>query len=626
MKLRGAARLQGREGPKRGVGGVAAGRRGGLLRDVRVLVFLAFVLLSLLVIYVYPPPPAGAGINGNLKYGLDLVGGSYLQLKLEGVLVKVEASKSEIIKHEIQELLRERGENASVRVVAENETATVLETAAPLTEEELAALNIGTVSVERLPASPPAPPQNATGNVTRITVVADEKLVVTRYLEDALGADVEPAAYRGVEVYEIRKHVSKEELRGVLAAVNASIGRDERGVEFFVEGVTPETRDLAKEIMETKLNMLGLRDIPIRTVGADIILIDLAGVDIATARKLVGKPGKFEIRIQTAGEAGEIREGMRLDAIKNMTAHVLYGDEGIAGVGAMPQQRRVDGVELWGAPFTLTREGAEALREACIKYGAVEEAGRERHELVMLLDDVVIYSAPLSPELAEELKTHPVYNLIAETGSGEEGRRAARELIIHLKAGALPVPVEIIGSGEVPAPLGEKFRREAALAAALAFVLVALVVYVRYRNGRVVLPMLVTLVCEVIIILGFAAATGWQLDLPSVAGIIAVIGTGIDQLVIITDEIMSGAAATQPARKAQRQKKGKTPVKAYLRRVAEAFNIIFVSATTTAVAMLALAFMALGTLRGFAIITIVGILIGVLITRPAYARIVQEVV
>ena len=597
------------------------GERGSLLRDVRVSVFVIFVLLSLFVIYVYPPPPMGAGINGNLKYGLDLVGGSYLQLKLEGVLVKVEAEKSEIIKHEIQELLREKGENASVEVVAENETATVLETAAPLTKEELEALNIGVVSVERLSTSL----ENATEeNVTRITVTADEKYVVTRYLENALGADVEPAVYRGTEVYEIRKLVSKEELEGVLAAVNASIGRDERGMEFFVEGVTPETRDLAKEIMETKLNMLGLRDIPIRTVGTDIILIDLAGVDIATARKLVGKPGKFEIRIQTAGEAGEIKKGMRLEEIKNITAHVLYGDEGIASVGAIPQQRRTDDIERWGAPFTLTREGAAALRDACIKYKAVEEEERERHELAMLLDDVVIYSAPLSPDLANELKAHPVYNLIAETGSGEEGRQAAKELIIHLKAGALPVPVEIIGSGEVPAPLGEKFRHEAALAAALAFMLVALVVYVRYRNGRVVLPMLMTLVCEVIIILGFAAATGWQLDLPSVAGIIAVIGTGVDQLVIITDEILSGAATMQSAQKA-RQKKGKTPVKVYLRRVAEAFNIIFASAATTAVAMLALALMALGTLRGFAIITIVGILIGVLITRPAYARIVQEI-
>ena len=361
------------------------------------------------------------------------------------------------------------------------------------------------------------------------------------------------------------------------------------------------------------------RQIPIRTVGTDIILIDLAGVDIATARKLIGKPGKFEIRIQTAGEAGEIKKGMRLEEIKNITVHVLYGDEGIASVSAMPQQRRSDDVERWGAPFTLTREGAAALQDACIKYGAVDDP--ERHELAMLLDDVVIYSAPLSSDLANELKTRPVYNLIAETGEGEDGRRAAKELIIHLKAGALPVPVEIIGSGEVPAPLGEKFRREAALAAALAFMLVALVVYVRYRNGRIVLPMLMTLICEVIIILGFAAATGWQLDLPSVAGIIAVIGTGVDQLVIITDEVLSGAAATPPTQK----KKGKTPVKVYLRRVAEAFNIIFASAATTAVAMLALALMALGTLRGFAIITIVGILIGVLITRPAYARIIQEI-
>jgi preprotein translocase subunit SecD len=39
--------------------------------------------------------PADAGINGNLQYGLDLVGGSWLQLKLEGTLVGIEAPENE---------------------------------------------------------------------------------------------------------------------------------------------------------------------------------------------------------------------------------------------------------------------------------------------------------------------------------------------------------------------------------------------------------------------------------------------------------------------------------------------------------------------------------------------------
>jgi preprotein translocase subunit SecD len=182
---------------------------------------------------------------------------------------------------------------------------------------------------------------------------------------------------------------------------------------------------------------------------------------------------------------------------------------------------------------------------------------------------------------------------------------------VHLKAGVLPVNVEIIGSGEVPAYLGVKFKEGALMAGLIALVFVTLVVFVRYREKKIVLPIFFTLLSEIILILGFAATINWQLDLPSIAGIIAVIGTGVDQLVIITDEVLSG---------------GRSSTSMYRKRISFAFGIIFVSAATTIMAMLALAFMALGTLRGFAIVTIVGLLIGIFITRPAYARIIETIV
>jgi len=47
------------------------------------------------------------------------------------------------------------------------------------------------------------------------------------------------------------------------------------------------------------------------------------------------------------------------------------------------------------------------------------------------------------------------------------------------------------------------------------------------------------------------------------------------------------------------------------------------AASTTIVAMLPLMYMGLGALKGFAIVTIVGSLMGVLIARPAYAAIVN---
>ena len=552
-------------------------RNVGVLSDIRVITLLLFVVAAFIGIYVYPPPPADAGLNGNLQYGLDLVGGSSLQLKLNGTLVGIEA------------------------------------------------------------------PEDV--NETR----------VASYLSGALDTEVRPyRTARGEIKYEIRKCVTIEQLADALKGINATIAKKPDGKLDFEEGVTRETRDETRRIIETKLNMLGLASTTVRTAGSNLLVIDLAGIDIKTAESLVGKPGKFEIRIQTNGTGGEIKVGEHLSEIENITEHVIYGSEGIRSVSMVPERSKSGS---WGAPFRLTEKGATALRDASMKYGAIDDP--KNHELVMLLDNVVVYSGPLHPELAEELRNTPVYRLISETGSGDEGLKRARELIIHLKAGALPVNVQVIGSGEVPAYLGMKFKKGALIAGLLALIAVTLVVAVRYREKRIILPMFFGLLSEVILILGIVAtmnwltigmmgillvvlligallrwwkypvtdltvgvaillvisvfilsAGKWQLDLPSIAGIIAVIGTGVDQMVIITDEVLSGGRSSSM----------------YHKRISFAYGIIFASAATTIVAMLALAFMALGTLRSLAIVTIIGLMIGIFITRPAYARIIELLV
>ena len=92
---------------------------------------------------------------------------------------------------------------------------------------------------------------------------------------------------------------------------------------------------------------------------------------------------------------------------------------------------------------------------------------------------------------------------------------------------------------------------------------------------------------------------------------IAILGTGIDQLVIITDEVVH---------------EGKVPSQTlYLKRLTRALAIIMTSAATVIIAMFPLIVMDLSTLKGFAIISILGILIGVLITRPAYGKIVMDI-
>jgi preprotein translocase subunit SecD len=187
----------------------------------------------------------------------------------------------------------------------------------------------------------------------------------------------------------------------------------------------------------------------------------------------------------------------------------------------------------------------------------------------------------------------------------------AKDVGIDMRAGALPVSVIPVSSGQVPAEQGAMFKVIVIIAMILAQCAIGAIMYFRYREPRIILPMFLTSIFEVLILLGVAAFINWQIDLPSVAGIIAVIGTGIDQLIIITDEVMTT---------------GKSPTtKKILQKLSAAFKIIVSSAATVVVAMIPLWYMGFGALKGFAITTILGVFIGILITRPAYGRIISDI-
>jgi preprotein translocase subunit SecD len=362
------------------------------------------------------------------------------------------------------------------------------------------------------------------------------------------------------------------------------------------EPISQATLDRTKAIMETKINEYGLKNTPVNTVrdgdNNAYVLVDFAGIPYDQAMSIVGRQGKFEMKIQTQG---------------NESAFILDSSD-VRGVSD-PSAFMENGQTTYGVNFGLTKEGAEKFQQACIQYGATTDPNS--HYVMMLLDDKVFYSRPLSADLAESLKTKPEEQMIAMTGSDAEGLNMAKDVSIHMSAGSLPVSVVPVSSGQVPAEQGAMFKAIVIVAMILAQLAIGAVMYFRYREPRIILPMFLTSIFEVVILLGVAAFIKWEIDLPSVAGIIAVIGTGIDQLIIITDEVMTtGRAPT---------------TKKILQKLSSAFKIIVSSAATLVVAMIPLWYMGFGALKGFAITTILGVFIGILITRPAYGAIISDI-
>jgi len=545
-----------------------------IYNDYRIILLVLALIIS--VVAIGPWYSAEEGFHTRINYGLDIEGGSWIQVKLNGAVAQVDAAPRDIVA-EMTKTEFPSGIDIAGFSVYDNGTAYVMFRTADSVNKTRLEYMFGTSDIS----------VRQTGGASEVNITSSKIGFIQSYLVYCYNAEVVPSSSSAGTEYEIRAATTYEELSANMKVVKGSILTDSSGNPLYRNGTTKETMQMTIDVLNNKLgNGLGVKDLPIRAVGNEYIDIDFAGIELNEARSLVETPGKFEMRLQATGDE---------------TVHVLYGNS-IQSVGVVGQDPNTG---VYHVPFTLNEEGARALQQTAVSVGAT--ANPNAHYLIMLLDDNVVYSAPLSPSAAAQLNTYPIYSWQAGINSREE----AKELQIHLRAGALPVNVEIIGSGQVEATLGQGFLKGAIIIGIIAMMIVSLVVYNRYKRPEIAIPMVMTSFSEVVLLLGLSIIIRQDLDLASIAGIIAVIGTGIDHLVIITEEVVH---------------EGKTPSdKVYSARITKAFTIIFGAAATTIVAMSPLVFLGFGALKGFAITTIAGVFIGVLIARPAYSAILRYI-
>ena len=230
-------------------------------------------------------------------------------------------------------------------------------------------------------------------------------------------------------------------------------------------------------------------------------------------------------------------------------------------------------------------------------------------QLISLSADVTNQDVP------DELKdsTEPISNLLIRgfASTLEEAQESRSDLAILLESGSLPVGVKSISKETISPLLGENFLVNAGLIGLVALIVVALVIFLRYRVLKLTVPIVFIGLSEVFITVALASLIS-KFDLGAVAGILAAVGTGVDDQIIITDELMKGGDGGEGS---------------LVARVKRAFFMVIAAAATTLVVMLPIIVIGfgLGKLVGFAITTSVGVLVGVLITRPAFSEITKEI-
>lgn len=177
-----------------------------------------------------------------------------------------------------------------------------------------------------------------------------------------------------------------------------------------------------------------------------------------------------------------------------------------------------------------------------------------------------------------------------------------------LSGGALPVSIVVGTPAPIPPTLAKHSLKTSAIILTIAVVAIAIFITIRYRKAFLIVPILITTLMELFIIVSIIGLIG-TIDLSAVAGMIAVVGTGVDAQIIITDEVLARKGIQATAKTL----------------LGNAFYIVWADALLLVIAMLPLFFStSLVEVIGFSESTIIGALLGVLITRPAYGAIIEK--
>lgn len=369
--------------------------------------------------------------------------------------------------------------------------------------------------------------------------------------------------------------------------------------------------------MKERLNVYGLSDLIVREAndlppplgtGNQYIVVEIAGATEEEVKDLLAKQGKFEAKI---GNKTVFRGGNDIVYVARSANEA--GIDPSAGCGQENSR--------WFCRFrfsiTLSQEAAkrqaDATRDLEVVYDSI--SGRSDYlseKLELYLDDKKVDELNIGADLKGQAVTQIAISG-SESGSNEQeaifnSLQNMKRLQTILITGSLPVKLSIVKTDAISPVLGESFVKNAILMSLLAIVAVAITIGIRYRKLLIAIPILITMLSEVVILLGVAAFIGWNMDLAAIAGILVAIGTGVDDQIVITDETLKGETAN---------------VYNWKEKVKRAFLIIMLAYFTVVVAMIPLIFAGAGLLKGFAITTIIGVTIGVFVTRPAYSAFVE---
>ncbi|MEU4428811.1 protein translocase subunit SecD [Actinoplanes sp. NPDC024001] len=352
----------------------------------------------------------------------------------------------------------------------------------------------------------------------------------------------------------------------------------------------PATTDEALEVLRRRVDELGVAEPTLARSGERRIIVELPGVtEPAEAVEVIGRTAQLTFRPVLAVAPGPSGK----DVLPSEDGERLrLGPAALSGQQVSGATAAISRSGAWEVNLDFRGGGGEAWRKLT-GTAACAPPGDPARRVAIVLDQEVISSPQVNEDVACDVGISGGRTQITGSFTEEE----AKNLALLVRAGGLPVPVEIVEQRTVGPSLGKAAIEASALAAVLGTIATILFIVGVYRLIGGVAA--VTLVCYGLISYAALLAIGATLTLPGLAGFVLAIGMALDANVLIFERAREEYAAGGPRRS----------LRTALRSgFTNAWSAIADSNITTLLAAGLLFFLASGPVRGFGITLSIGVL------------------
>lgn len=368
-----------------------------------------------------------------------------------------------------------------------------------------------------------------------------------------------------------------------------------------VKSITPEVQNETMDVIDHRINGLGVTEPQISKVGGDRILVELP-------------------RVKNPEQAEQVLKQVAVLEYKIVPPNVVQRAEAVlAVIGPTPKpatcaaDRAACAFISRGAydasgPVVYSGKDLKAAQAAYGQGGNPDITFQTKNPKKFFALTNANIGKPLGMFLDKRYISAPTINgAISDSGeiTGQFTEDQTITLANELNAGALPVDVKIIENETIGPTLGKIDLTKSLYASMLGLGLVLLFMIVMYRLPGLLAD--IALVIYVIMMLGLLAAAHATLTLPGIAGFVLSIGMAVDANVLIFERMKEELWA------------GKTMRAAVRTGFARAFTAVFDSHFTTIVGAGVLFLLGTGTVKGFAYTlfwgTVLSLVTAVFITR-----------